>query len=139
MRLRTATSRGVATVEAALTIFAFFTLLFGIMEGGRLMGVQQTLTDAAREGARLSVAPNAGTAILPTSTEIEAHVRNFLRGNAILGANVNINQAVTDADGNIYTRVTVSVNHKVIALQPLLSGLNVTLTGQAQMKNETSP
>ena len=136
---RNSSQRGVATVEAALTIFAFFTLLFGIMEGSRLMGVQQTLTDAAREGARLSCAPDAGTTVLPTTSEVEAHVRDFLRGNAIIGATVNINQAVTDSEGRVYTRVQVSVPHKVIALQPILSGLEVTLAGASQMRNETSP
>lgn len=131
--------RGVATIEAAITMLLFFVLLFGTIEISRLVGIQQTLTDAAREGARLGSAPDAGTTNLPTATEIEALVRDFLRGNAVLGATVNVNQAVVDATGVEHTRVVITVNHNVIALQPLLSGMNVQLQGVSQMRNETSP
>ena len=38
--------RGTAVVEAALTMLGFLVLLLGIFEAGRLLNIQQVLTDA---------------------------------------------------------------------------------------------
>ena len=131
--------RGVAVVEAALTILVFFMLLFGIMEAGRVLSMQQTLTDAAREGARLGCAPDAGTTNLPSTAEIETEVRRFLRATAITGETISVNAALVEGDGTVYTQVSVSATHDVIALAPLFSDLQLTLTGTSKMRNETSP
>ena len=48
---------GTVIVETAFTVLLLFTFLFAIMEAGRLFNVQETLTDAAREGARFGVTP----------------------------------------------------------------------------------
>src|SRR5438552_6919259 len=53
--------RGVAIVEAALTLLLLFICLFGLMEVSLLISVQQALTNAAREGARARVAPYSQT------------------------------------------------------------------------------
>ena len=62
--------RGAAMVEAALTMLTLLVLLFAIFEAGRMLNIQQTLTNAAREGARLSVLPAAasGTPLAPSDT-----------------------------------------------------------------------
>ena len=39
--------QGVIVVEAALTLLLFLTFLFAVMEVGRVLSVQQTLTNAA--------------------------------------------------------------------------------------------
>src|SRR5437773_8335484 len=56
--------RGVAIVEAALTLLLLFIFLFGLMEVSLLISVQQALTNAAREGARARVAPYSQTSYL---------------------------------------------------------------------------
>lgn len=55
------TQQGVAAVEFALIAVILFTLLFGIMEMGRILFMMNTTTEATRLGARLAVVcdPNA--------------------------------------------------------------------------------
>jgi Flp pilus assembly protein TadG len=47
--------RGAAAVELALVMPILVLILFGIIEFARAWNVRQTLTDAAREGARIAV------------------------------------------------------------------------------------
>ena len=141
MRRRRDRDAGVAVVEAAMTLLLLFILLFAIMEGGRFLNVQQVLTNAAREGARLSVAPVTGTSNLPSVGEIEAEVRTFLDASSISGATVTIERPVIIRANGIdmqCTRIRVSAPYRVISLS-LFSSLEVTLSGEALMRNETSP
>ena len=47
--------RGAAAVEFALLLPLLLILVFGIIDFGRMLNAQITLTEAAREGARASV------------------------------------------------------------------------------------
>lgn len=53
---------GVAAVEFALVVPLFLLLVFGIIEFGRALMVQQVLVNASREGARLAVLDSASSA-----------------------------------------------------------------------------
>jgi Flp pilus assembly protein TadG len=123
-----------------LTMLLFFTVLFAIMEGGRFLNVQQTLTNAAREGARLAVAPLTGTNTMPTNGDITAEVTRFLDAAHISGATVTIAPVTILANGvNMQcTQVSVSIGYQVMSL-PAFSALSVNLVGKATMRNETSP
>ncbi len=57
--------RGAAAVEFALVLPVVLMMLFGIIEFGRAWNVRQTLTDAAREGARVAA---VGNGIVATAT-----------------------------------------------------------------------
>lgn len=50
----TARDRGAAAVEFALCLPILLLLVFGIIDFGRMLNAQLTLTEAAREGARLA-------------------------------------------------------------------------------------
>lgn len=130
--------RGVATVETALTLIFFFMMLLGVIEAGRFVSVYQTLTNAAREGARLGVAPNSGTSTRPGEDEIRAEVQRFLASNAISGATVTVERNFAPgAVANEYTRVTASLPYQVLTAS-WFSMTEVTLTGRAMMRNETA-
>jgi len=129
---------GVVTVEAAIIMLAFFVFILGIMEAGRFIGIQQTLTDAAREGARLAVAPEQGTSNLPSEAAIQAMVQGFLDSANISGATVMVERPVTTPSGDVYTRVTASVPYQVLTIS-MFTNLEVTLSGTSLMRNETSP
>jgi Flp pilus assembly protein TadG len=47
--------RGAAVVEFAIVAPVFLLFVFGIIEYGRMVMVQQVLTNATREGARIAV------------------------------------------------------------------------------------
>jgi Flp pilus assembly protein TadG len=132
---------GAVVVEAAITLIFFFTLLLGIMEGGRFLNVQQTVTNAAREGARMAVAPITQTSTLASDGEIETEVRRFLDAARISGATITVERPLVIPSNGLpmqYTRVRVSVPYRVISLA-MFSMLSVNLAGEALMRNETSP
>ena len=55
---RAAARRGVAAVEFAVILPLLLLLLVGIWELGRIIHVQQTINNAARDGARLGAQAN---------------------------------------------------------------------------------
>ena len=126
---------GTVIVETAFTVLLLFTFLFAIMEAGRLFNVQQTLTDAAREGARLGVTPLTQTNTLPSTTDVEDAVKVFLNAAAITPKNIFVNPAGTPAN---FTKVRVEADYQLITLS-MFSNLLFTVKGEALMRNETSP
>jgi Flp pilus assembly protein TadG len=133
--------RGTAIVEAAVILPVFFLLFFGVFEAGRFMNTQQVLTDASREGARLAVAPLTSTNTLPDTDAVTACVNDFLGSAGITGAAVTVDnnvQVVTGAITTTYTRVRVDEPYEVLTVPGFFSMLQVTLRGEALMRNETS-
>jgi hypothetical protein len=64
--------RGAAVVEFAVVAPVFFILIFGMIEVGQAIMVQQIMTNAAREGARFAVLDGS------TSADAKTKVRNYL-------------------------------------------------------------
>jgi len=138
---RSTSERGTAIVESAIILPVFFLLLFGVFEAGRFMNTQQVLTDAAREGARLAVTPLTQTNTLPSTGAITTRVNDFLGSASITGATVTVDNAVSVVTGSItttYTRVRVDEPYQVLTVPGFFSMLQVTLRGEALMRNETS-
>jgi Flp pilus assembly protein TadG len=69
--------KGVAAVEFAIIAPLFFLLVFGMIEFGRAIMVQQVVTNASREGARLAVLDGS------TGTQVKTAVVNYLQGASI--------------------------------------------------------
>ena len=132
--------RGTAVVEAALTVLGFLVLLLAIFEAGRLFNVQQSLTEASREGARLAVLPLSGTSTLPTQGEIENEVQRLLQAANIGGAVTVVERPISIVTGGVsttFTRIRVSVPYTVLTLS-MFSNLEITLVGETLMRDETS-
>src|SRR3954451_18844471 len=83
-RPRAHNRRGAAVVEFAVVAPVFFLLVFGIIEYGRMVMVQQLITNASREGARRGVLDGA------TTTEVTTVVGNYLARGGINGATVTV-------------------------------------------------
>src|SRR5262245_27100725 len=143
---------GAVLVEAAFTLLTLFIFLFGIMEAGRFFQVQQFLTDAAREGARVAVAPTAGTSTLADSATISTAVTQFAAAAAITptvtvdcvdlstGSDITTGSVCSASNCAAYacgTRVTASSDYQIMSLA-MFSNLSITLKGKALMRNETS-
>jgi Flp pilus assembly protein TadG len=140
---RDSEEHGAAVIEGAMILLTLFTLIFAIIEAGRMFNVQEVTTNAAREGARLAVAPLTQTSTLPSDTAIRDRANTFLRASAITNATITINDGngvgtPVIIDGNRFTRVRVDVPYSFLNL-PLLAGASVTLSGEALMRNETTP
>jgi len=131
--------RGQTMVETALILLSFFVVFFAIFEAGRLIQVQQTLTDAARLGARLKVAPDSGTNNLPDDSDVRNLVNDFLGAASIYGATTTVtpvpcNTAVGAVD---CIEVTVTYDYRVMTIT-MFGVINMTLEGQSQMRDERS-
>lgn len=137
-------NRGQALVEFALLLPLVMLLLIGIVEFGRAWQAKQTLTDAAREGARLAVVGNPSY----TVDTVDLAVKTMLKKAGFDSAAV----AITYPDGCHFstctpqwgtgrmTSVTLEMPHKFVALHRFItlvtSGGTVTLRSTARMRNE---
>ena len=133
--------RGTTIIEAAIILLAFFMFLFGIFEAGRFINTRQVLTNAAREGSRFAVTPLSGTNTLPSTSEIEIRVNQYLADANITGATTTVSPAVSVVTGSVttvYTRVRVERVYSVLSVPNFFSMLQVNLAGEALMRNETS-
>ena len=71
-------------MEFALVAPLFFLLVMGMIEYGRMVMVQQILTNASREGARRAVLEGM------SSGDVSAAVTDYLQGSSISGATVTV-------------------------------------------------
>ena len=95
--------RGAAAVEFAVVAPIFLLLVFGMIEYGRMVMVQQVLTNASREGARCAVLD--GT----THQEVVDTVTAYLTSGSIQGANITVTPTNPE-DAGFGDPVTVSVD-----------------------------
>jgi Flp pilus assembly protein TadG len=103
--------RGVATVEAAVTLPLVATLLIGVLEVGRMLDAQVILENAVREGSRQA----AGG--LYTNSQVQQVVLNYMIGAGLStsGAAVTVSDVTTPgtdcsaANENDELQITVTV------------------------------
>ena len=125
--------RGAAVVEFAVVSPVLILLLLGMIECGRMIMVQQTITTAAREGARTaSIEGNS-------SDTAKTAVESFLTGAGVRGAKTTVTPSNTASlsHGQPIT-VTVSVSFKDVSWlpHPFFFGRK-TLTSTATMRRES--
>jgi len=102
---------GAALVEFALVISLLFLIIFGIIEFGRIFNAQITVTQAAREGARLGVV---------TLGDVET-VKNKVKERA---ASVAASIGVEKSDVDVVIEagsVKVTVPHEVDLIAPMIA------------------
>lgn len=111
---------GAEIVEMAFVLPMLLALLIGVFWAGRAYNVYETITRAAREGARVAVAPSCATCgnTLPTSTTIQTQIDNVL-------ASANMN---TTGTGGV--AVTIQQNQK-LGLDPNNSNATWTVVSIA--------
>lgn len=131
-------------VEAAITLPILLLLMVGIFEVGRAYETWQVVTNAAREGARMSVTPNSDTT---TVTEL---VKKYMADGQLNKADVatvsvNPNATFTVNGTNVgASLVTVDYPFEFIMLNPVAklvvpgstAGAPLTMHVTAQMRNE---
>ncbi|MGW8256589.1 MAG: TadE/TadG family type IV pilus assembly protein [Thermoguttaceae bacterium] len=125
--------RGSAVVEFAVVAPLFFMLVFGMIEFGRVIMVQQIITNASREGARYAVLDGS------TVSETESKVNNYLSSANITGATVDVpNDPVTVGyGGNVTVTVSVPIASVSWLPHPWFLDAGKTLTATTVMRRET--
>ena len=145
VRRRFRSARGVAMIEAAITMPLLLFVCVGIIEFGRLYQTWQVMTNAAREGARVAVLPST------VSGAVDSRVRQYLQmGGLNSDSSVGVNTtAVPVSLGTGGTasgsRVTVTYPFTFMVLQPIARlvvsgatvGAPITISTSATMRNET--
>jgi Flp pilus assembly protein TadG len=127
--------RGAAVVEFAVVAPVFFLLVFGMIEYGRMVMVQQILTNAAREGARVGILDNS------TETTVQTAVDRYLSAAWINGATRTVTpNPPSSATLGSPVSVTVSVPFTQVSWLPSPFWLGqVELSYTATMRRETMP
>jgi Flp pilus assembly protein TadG len=137
--------RGAALVEAAVTIPILLLIAVGIFEFGRAYQTWQVLTNAAREGARISVTPSG------TVDNVTTAVRQYLQDGALdkyADAVISVDRGVPFAAGTAgsptASLITIQYPFEFIVLQPIAqlivpgssTGAPITMGATALMRNE---
>jgi Flp pilus assembly protein TadG len=107
-----------------------------MIEIGRVMMVQQILTNASREGVRVAILDSP----TPTATQVSNTVTTYLQSTGITGATVTINptEPTTAAYGAQVT-VTVQVPFSNVSWLPsfMFVRSNAKIKASAVMRRET--
>jgi Flp pilus assembly protein TadG len=132
-------------METALTLPLLLLVSVGIFEFGRAYQTWQILTNAAREGARVAILPNA------TVADVQGRVSDYLQAGQLPNfqqATITVDQAqtvnigATNASASV---VTVAYPFDFMVLNPVanlvvrgstLGNAALTLTASAEMRNE---
>jgi Flp pilus assembly protein TadG len=116
---------GVTTVEFALVAPVFFLFVFALIEMGRMMMIQQSLTNAAREGCRTAVMANTNS-----GSDVDAAVRNYLLSVTSKASNpgkvrVTTPSGLANCASGTNLKVTVELDYQDVTWLPIdYLGLN---------------
>ncbi len=126
--------RGAAVVEFAIVVPLLLLMVLGIIEFGRMIMVQQILTNASREGARRAILEQS------TADRVKTLVGEYLAGTTVSGATVAVSPGDLKSIGfGDPVTVTVSVPYDRVSWIPsswFLSG--ATLSAQSVMHGESA-
>jgi len=105
--------RGAAVAEFALIAPVFLTLTVGCIELGRAVIVQQLLTNASREGARV-----AGYDTTSSSSKVSTAVNNYLTSVNISGATTAVSPSPSGLADGEQISVTVGIPFSSVSWLP---------------------
>jgi len=126
--------QGAAVVEFAIVAPLFVLLIFGMLEYGRMVMVQQVITNASREGARRAVLEGSTTA------DVTAVVNEFLDAAAVDSDDATVDVSPNPpesagAGGAVTVTVTVPFSDVSWLPSPMYLG-STTLEARTVMRRE---
>ena len=133
---------GAAAVEFAIVAPIFFLMIFGMLELGRAVMVQQVITNASREGARIAVLDGSLVTGTVASPGVRDSVQRYLTSANIDADSVTITidpATPSSASYGAPVTVTVSVPFSEVSWLPTPKYLvgNRTLSSATVMRRET--
>ncbi len=136
--LRKRHQRGTSVVEMAIVLPLLLTLIFAIGEFGMMYTQWQSLTNAAREGARVGVVWR-GTNCVPATvtTEIQNAVNQYMVNTGVPTSTITTTATGVCTGSGTTLRVSAQVPYAFAAL-PFLAGLqsSINLGASSTMRNE---
>jgi Flp pilus assembly protein TadG len=128
--------RGAAVVEFAIVAPVFFLLVFGMIEYGRMVMVQQILTNASREGARYAVILDSND-----TTAVQDKVTDYLESASIGGSpTVTVDWPASGSGSNQPVTVSVSIPFGQVSWlpSPMFVSSTLPLTATSVMRKEST-
>ena len=129
--------RGAAVVEFAIVAPVFFLLVFGMIEYGRMVMVQQILTNASREGARFAVVQSTNN-----TTAVQDVVTDYLQSASIGGTpTVSVDWPASGGSSSSEpVTVTVSIQFGQVSWlpSPMFVDSTMPLTAVSVMRREST-
>ena len=129
---------GMAMVEFVIILPILLMLVFAIIEFGVLFGRWQTLSNAAREGARIAVVYRSDCSVSDVEAEVRDRVKDYASPLGIVLDDGDI--AVDGVCGNSTTSSTVTVTlpytFKVLPGFAASVSPTIDLVGNSVMRNE---
>jgi Flp pilus assembly protein TadG len=134
--------RGAVAVEFALLLPVLLLIVFGIIDFGRALNAQITLTQAAREGARLAALGNS-------DASVKSWTVNAATGLSLTAGSVSVTDCPANvAAGSVSTTVVVTYSFSFITPVGAIAGMigggsgsgfgsPITMTAQGVMPCET--
>lgn len=124
--------KGAALIEFAVVAPVLFLLIFAVIEFGRVIMVEQIITNAAREGARRAILEQS------TAADVQTGVTEYLTNNTISGATVTVSPDNLERLGfGAPVTVTVSVPVDSVSWFPATRWVQgATLSVQSVMRCE---
>jgi Flp pilus assembly protein TadG len=122
-------SRAAAVVEFAVLAPLLCTILFGIIEYGYVFLVQQSLTNAAREGCRLAVLQSTAEPY----TQVTDRIAEIMDAAGVQGYSVTMSHAT---EGNPVESINVSVPYNNVSLTGFFGSKSYNLQGTCSMRKE---
>lgn len=139
LRVGRGRDRGAAAVEFALMLPLLLLIVFGLIDFGRALNAQITITQAAREGARLDALGQSNSAVV--SRTQTAATGLSLPASDVTESLVCVQDAGATADAKVVVTYQFSFVTPVGAIAGLFGGSGfggpITLTAQGVMPCET--
>lgn len=141
---------GQTLIEFALTLPLLLMLLIGIFWGARAFNIYQTITRAAREGARAAVAPSCASCTPSNSYYAGSYIRTNVIEPALQASSMDptqiqnysfqsgvvLNPSPTNPSEPLVTGVVVSFSYPFTFSIPFTSINSVNIPTTVQMRTE---
>jgi Flp pilus assembly protein TadG len=121
--------RGAMTLEFTLSFLLFFTVVYGIMEFGRIVASYNILAGAAREGARYAIVHGSASGSAATASDIQTVVRHWAIGLDQSSVNVTTTWTPGNTPGSV---VRVQAQYNVTPFTSLITQ-SITLQSNSQL------
>ena len=124
------TQRGAAVLEFALAFLLFFTIVYAIMEFGRVVACYNILAGATREGARYAMVHGSASGAAASASDIQDVVRQWSIGldrNSVL---VTTTWTPGNAPGN---RVKVQAQYTVLPFTGMILQSGIAMRSNSEL------
>ncbi len=125
-------------VEMVIVLPLLLMTLFAVIEFGVVFGRWQTVTNAAREGARKAVVFRTNCVAGDVETEVKNTVKNYASGIGInlLDTDIDVQGACGSKDTSSTVSVTLPYTFAVLPGFAASVSPTITLVGNSVMRNE---